>query len=111
MFRSFILQILLIGVTDTILVNSEETITLGKTRTVINLAYTSLTTALLQTESSRTGVCNDITSNGLLRIRIEHSTGSTINLGNNLVGNNNSNTELVCKALQGSHELGQMRLP
>src|ERR1700712_2449301 len=52
----------------------------------------------------------DVSSNGLLGIRIEHCTWSTIDLGNDLVGNDDCDPELICQPLKSSHKLGQMSL-
>lgn len=52
----------------------------------------------------------DVPSNRLLRVRIEHRTGSTIDLGNNLVCDNDCNAEFIGEPLQGAHEFGQMHL-
>lgn len=108
---SLILQILLTRVTNTIIIDSEKAITLWKTRAIVNLANSSLTAALLQTESSGTGVSDDITTNGFLWIRIKHGTGPTIDLGNDLVRDHDCNAKFICKPLQGTHELSQMGLP
>ncbi len=54
---------------------------------------------------------NDIAPNRLLRVWIEHRTGSPIHLRNHLIRNHNRDAELVCQPLQGAHELRQVGLP
>jgi hypothetical protein len=55
-------------------------------------------------------VGNDISTDRLLRIRVEHRTWSTVNLRNNLIRDDDRNPKLISQALQGTHELGKVRL-
>jgi hypothetical protein len=54
---------------------------------------------------------NDVASNGFLRVGIEHSTGATVDLGDNLVGDDNCDAKLIRKMLQRAQELCKMGLP
>jgi hypothetical protein len=55
-------------------------------------------------------VGNDISTDRLLRIRVEHRTWSAVNLRNNLIRDDDGNPELISQALQSTHELGKVRL-
>ena len=105
-----LLQVLRAWVTNAIFVDRKETITLWETGTVINLADSGLTTTLLETQPCGTGVSYDVSSDRLLRIRVEHSTWASIDLGYNLICDDNGNTKFVGEALKGPHELGQVSL-
>lgn len=54
---------------------------------------------------------NNISSNRLLRIRVEHSTRAAIDLSDDLICDDDRDSELIRQALQHAHELGEMRLP
>lgn len=51
---------------------------------------------------------NDVTADGLFGVSSEH--GATIDLGDHLVGDHDSNAELVSDTLQRTQELGKMHL-
>ena len=51
---------------------------------------------------------DDIATNGLLCIRTEH--GSSIDLRNNLIGNDDRDSKFICKPLQIPQKLRQMHL-
>ena len=55
-------------------------------------------------------MCNDVPSNRLLGVRIEHCAGPTIYLGDDLVRNDDCDAKLVGKSLQGTHEFGKVHL-
>jgi len=97
-------------VADPVFINGEQTITLRQAGTVVDLADTRLSTTFLKTQPSCTSMGNDVASDGLLGIRVEHRTWSTIDLSNDLVGNDHCDSELICQPLKGSHEFRQMRL-
>jgi len=105
-----LLQILRAWIPNPILIDRKQTITLRQTRAIINLTNPRLAPPLLQTQPRRTRMRDDIPPNRLLRIRIKHGTRPTIDLRNHLIGNNDSNTELIRQPLQGAHELGEVRL-
>lgn len=108
---SIVLHVLLVGVTNAVLIDGKQAIAFRKTRAVIDLADTGFSSPLLQTETCCTSMGNDITSDGFLGIWVEHGTWSSVDLGNDLIGDHNRNAEFVCEALQCTHELGQMCLP
>ncbi len=64
----------------------------------------AVSTSLAKRESGSRGVRDNVTSDGLLGVSGEG--GRAVNLSDNLVRNDNGNTELVCKAHQPSEELG-----
>ena len=90
------------------LLNSEQSISLWQARTVVYLADSSLTSTFLETQPGRASMCNDITSDRLLGIWVEHRAGSSIDLCYHLVGNDHCNTKLVCQTLEGPHESGHV---
>jgi len=53
---------------------------------------------------------DDIPTNRLLRVGIEHGARPTIDLRNHLIGNDDRDAKLIRQTLQRAHELGQMRL-
>lgn len=54
---------------------------------------------------------NDVASDWLLGIGVEHGRRATINLGDDLVCDDNSDAELIGKALQSAHEFCKVSLP
>jgi hypothetical protein len=94
--NSILLEVLRAWITNAILVDREQAITLGQAGAVIDLADSGLPTSLLETQSGSTGMSNDVASDGLLGIGIEHRTRATINLSDDLVGYDNGNSELIC---------------
>jgi len=75
------------------------------------LAYPRLSSALFQTQPRCACVRNDIATNGLLGIWVEHGRGSAVHLCDHLVCDDNRNAKLVCQALQCTHEFGEVSLP
>lgn len=103
-------QILRTRIPDPILINGKQTIALWQTRAVVNLTDARLAPPLLQAQPRGTGVRDDIATDGFLRVRVEHGTGSTVDLGDNLIGNNDGDAEFVRETLERTHELGEVRL-
>jgi hypothetical protein len=56
-------------------------------------------------------VSDDVASNRLLRVGIEHGAGATVDLGDNLIGDDNRNTKLIREMLQCAQEFREMGLP
>ena len=96
---SFLLQILRTRIPYPILLNRKKTITLRQTRTIINPTNPRLPPPLLQTQSRRTRMGNDIPSNRFLRIRIKHRARPTIHLRDNLIRDHDRDAEFVSETL------------
>src|SRR5262245_13857836 len=90
------LHVLWCGISDAILVDGEHAVTLGKAGTVVDLGNPSLATALFQTQTSRAGMGDDVATYRLLRIRVEHGTRSSVDLRDDLIGDDDGDAELVC---------------
>src|SRR6266536_5692521 len=105
-----LLQVFRAWVANTIFINSKQTITLRQARTVVDLADSSLSSPLLETQSRSASMCNDVSSDRFLWIRVEHCTWSTVNLGDDLIRDNHCNTELVRKTLERPHKFCQVSL-
>src|SRR5579862_6969550 len=107
---SVLLKVFRAGISDSIFVDRKQAITLRQAWTVINFAYSSLSSTLLKTQSCSACMCDNIASNGFLGVRIKHCTGPAVNLSDHLICDHNSNAKFICKALQSSHKLGKMSL-
>ena len=86
-------------VVDSAICDSKDSFALRQTRRVIYLADTRLSAALSERQSCLGSMRNDMTAYGLLRISTcKHST--SIHLGHDLIGDNDSDSKLVSHALQ-----------
>ena len=54
---------------------------------------------------------DDVTSNWLLRIRVEHRAGPAVDLSDDLVRDDDSDAELVGETLESAHEFREVGLP
>ena len=108
--RSILLQILRARIPNPILINRKETITLRQTRTIINLTDPRLAPALLETQSRRARVRDDIATDRFLRVGIEHGARPAVDLGDDLIRDDDRDAELVREPLQRAHEFRQVRL-
>lgn len=97
-----------LGLANTVVVDGERGLSLGKTGTVIDLADTGLVLALAEGETSGGGVGDDVTTDGLLGVRHKHR--SSIDLGHHLVGDHDSHSKLVGQTLQFPEEAAKMHL-
>ena len=95
---------------NAIFIDGKQTITFGQAWAIVDFGDTGLAPALLQANSRCASVGDDVATNGLLRVGVEHGARATIDLSYNLVGNNDSNTEFVSQSLQVAHKLGEMCL-
>ena len=105
-----LVQILRTRIPNPILIDRKQAIALRQARTIVNLTDARLAPALLQTQARGRGMGDDIASDGFLGIGIEHGAGPAIDLGDDLVGDDDGDAELVREALQRAHEPGQVRL-
>lgn len=55
-------------------------------------------------------MCDDVATNRFLGIGVEHGRRATVDLGDDLVRDDDSDAKLIGKALQRAHEFGQVRL-
>ena len=117
----------ILDVSDTVSVDGEDCFSLWQARTVIDLADPLLSSSLPEVEPRGGGVGHDVAANGLLGVGVEH--GGSVHLGNNLtkmircfdrpmtflvcylVGEHNTNSELVCELEKRPEELRKMHLP
>ena len=96
-------------VIDSFVCDGKDSLSFRQARRVIYFANTGLSSALSQREPCLRSVCNDMTSNRLLRICTrEHC--PTVHLSHHLVGDNDSDAELVSHALQMAKEFGETHL-
>lgn len=108
--RCLLLVILGLWITNTVLVNRKQGITLGETRAVVDFADSRLPPALLQTESGGTGMSNNIAADRFLGVGVIHGAGTTVDLCNHLVRDDDGNAKLVGQSLQCPQKLGHVRL-
>ena len=91
-------------------VDREQCVAFWQTWTVVYFADPGLATTFLQAQSGSAGMRNDVATNRLLGIWIEHSAGSAIDLSNDLVCNDHSDAELISQTLKHSHEASHVGL-
>lgn len=108
---SILLQILRTRIPNPILLDRKQAITLRQTGAIIDLTDPRLPPALLETQPRGRSVRDDVPSNRLLRVRIEHGAGSAVDLSDDLVRDDDRDAELVREALEGAHELREVCLP
>ena len=94
-----LLQILRTRIAYPVLIDREQTVTLRQTRTVVDFTNPRLPSPLLQTQPRCACVGNDVASDGLLRVWIEHGARTAVDLRDDLIGDDDSDTELVREAL------------
>ena len=125
-FSSLIADGLVFHVPHSVSVDGEDGLALRKTGTVVDLTNSLLSSPLPQIQPAYEmvkmvfrsgglsrpcggGVGHDVPSNGLLGVRVEHS--SPVHLGHHLVGHHYGNSELVRELQEGPEELGEVHLP
>lgn len=55
-------------------------------------------------------MCNNVSADGFLGVRVEHCRGAAIDLRHDLIGDDNGNAEFVGQSLECTHEFGQVTL-
>ena len=92
-------QILRTRIPNPILIDCKQTIALRQTGAVINLTDPRLPPSLLQAQPRRARVRDDIPTDRFLRIWVEHGTRATVDLCDDLIGNDDRDAEFVREAL------------